>query len=72
MRWRKGAACLMVAMLCGPAVADALLPIGGAFGDEAGCEFFTRPGFITRAFVFSARLFLDQHRGTGPCARPHR
>jgi hypothetical protein len=40
VRWRKGAACLMVAMLSGPAVADALLPIGGAFGDEAGCEFF--------------------------------
>jgi hypothetical protein len=30
----------MVASLSSPALADALLPIGGAYGDEAGCEFF--------------------------------
>ena len=29
-----------MSLLSGPAVAEALLPIGGAFGDEAGCEFF--------------------------------
>ena len=31
---------MAISMLAGPALAEAVLPIGGAFGNEAGCGFF--------------------------------
>lgn len=40
MKLRKGAAALAISMLAGPALAEAVLPIGGAFGNAAGCDFF--------------------------------
>lgn len=40
MDLRKGGAFLVIASLASPVLADAVLPIGGAFGNEAGCAFF--------------------------------
>lgn len=40
MNLRKGAAAVAISILAGPALAEAVLPIHGAFGNEAGCTFF--------------------------------
>jgi hypothetical protein len=42
---RKGAATLAIATFASPVLADAVLPIGGAFGNEAGCAFYATGNF---------------------------
>jgi hypothetical protein len=43
----RGIAALVVALIASPVLADVVLPIGGAFGNEAGCAFFMTGAYGT-------------------------